>query len=114
VFPDEYVHLGGDEVSFTCWQSNAAIVAFMKVRELCVVHMCMCMRMCMHTYAVFVLYVWLCVCVHMYMCVCLVFVFTCKFGDQAKGWTDYAMLEQYYETKLLEIVGEQLGKEYIV
>lgn len=29
VFPDTYVHLGGDEVGFECWESNAGIIAYM-------------------------------------------------------------------------------------
>lgn len=61
IFPDAYIHIGGDEVDFSCWQSNPEIQQWMKN----------------HSY------------------------------------TDYSAVEQYYETRILQILN-QLNHDYIV
>jgi len=62
LFVDNYLHIGGDEVSFNCWESNPDIRAFMR----------------------------------------------------EQGWGfDYSKLEQYYETRILDICA-YLDLDYVV
>jgi len=60
VFPDTYIHIGGDEVDFTCWSTNPQIQQWM----------------------------------------------------QEHNYTNYAEVEQYYETKLIGVM-ESLNKSFI-